>query len=105
MAKQDSLFVIGGVTVGNRDFNATLTAAYLYLDQGSFGTDSAFRYTLEAQKRISTNSWLTLSVGKDEGHKDGKNQALVLGGVKVGLGGRDFDSEGQQARAEQHRAD
>lgn len=105
MIKQDSLFLVGGFRVGNRDFNATLTAAYLTLDQGRFGSDSAFRYTLAAEKRVSSNSWVTFSVGKDEGHEKGKNQVLVLGGVKIGLGGRDFSAPEQKARAEQHQLD
>lgn len=97
--KQDSLFVVGGVQFGNRDFNATATAAYLHLDQGSFGKDSAFRYGIAAEKRVgNSNTWLTFSLSKDEGHTDGKNQILALGGVKIGLGGRDFVGADQTTR-------
>ena len=48
---------------------------------------------------MSDNSWLTLSLSKDDGHKDGKNDMMVLGGVKIGLGPREMGHEGQKAKA------
>lgn len=99
LLEQDSLFVTLGVRVGTRDFNATLTAAYLQLDQGALGTDEAFRYGIALEKRISDNSWLTLSYSTDDGHSNGKNESMVLGGVKVGLGPRELGKEGQKAKA------
>ena len=91
--KQDSLLLTGGVNFGTRDFHATVTATYLGLDQYDFGSDSAFRYAIALEKRVTNNAWITLTLSKDDGHKDGKNPTLVLGGVKIGLGGTDFNAE------------
>lgn len=102
---QDSLFIAGGVQVGNVDFNATFTAAYVQLDQGKFGDETSFRYAASLEKRVSTNSWLTLTVSRDEGRQEGENETLVLGGVKIGLGGRDFTADEQRIRAEQFAHD
>ena len=99
---QDVLTVVGGLRFGTRDFNATATGALLEIDQGERGTDSAFRYGLQIEKRVSKNSFLTLSLSKDDGHKDGQNPTLVLGGMKIGLGGNDFNTKDQKERAAEH---
>ena len=97
--KQDSLFITGGIDLGNRDFHVTFTASYLELDQHALGKDSAFQYAATVEKRIGgSNSWMTLSVSKDDGHDDGRNPTIVLGGVKVGLGGEDFGGVSQKLR-------
>ncbi len=102
--KEDSLLVIGGLRFGTRDFNATATAAYMNIHEHGIGSDSAYRFTLSAEKRISSNSWLTIAVSKDAGNSLDKNATLVLGGVKIGLGGRDFTITEQKTRAQEFKA-
>jgi cell division protein FtsB len=99
---EDSLFVTGGFRYGTRDFNATATFSWLHLDDDGRGSDSAFRYGLEVEKRITISSFLTLSISKDEGRSGGHDPLLVLGGVKFGLGGRDFSGPEQQQRKAEH---
>lgn len=100
---QDSLYLVGGVQVGNADFNVTLAGAYVQYDQNEFGSRNEYRYTASLEKRLSSNSWLTLGVSRSEPTDDGDSETLVLGGVKLGLGARDFRTESQQTRARQLR--
>jgi hypothetical protein len=93
---ENSLILTGGIRFGTRDLNATATASYLHEDEHQNGADRGFRYALTLETRVSnTNSWLTFSLSKDEGHTDGKNPVLVLGGIKLGLGGQDMSSKDQ----------
>jgi hypothetical protein len=55
---------------------------------------------LEVEARVTDNSWLTLALSKDEGHANGKNPTLVLGGMKIGFGGQDMTANDQKAKAQ-----
>ncbi len=100
--KQDSLLAILGLRVGTSDLNATVSAAYLKAWQGSV-TDDAFRYSVQGEVRVSENSFLTLSVGREMGHSDRKDETLVLGGVRLGLGGTDFTRKDRGIKAKEIR--
>jgi len=95
--EQDSLLVIGGVRLNVRneafepDWSASFTAAYLKLRQDRRGSDEADRYALSFEKRLrNTDTWITLSAGREFGQDEGKDDTFVLGGVKIGFDAKDF---------------
>jgi len=93
--RQNSLFLTGGMRFGIRDFFGTATGSYIRLDDHEYGSGNAYRYSISVEKRTSKNHWLTLTLSKDEGHSNGKNPVIVLGGVKLGFGGKEFTATSQ----------
>lgn len=72
--EQDSLLGVAGIRVGTNDINATASVSYLKAWQDG-ADDDALRYSVQAEYRISSNSWLTLSVGRETGHTERKDDA------------------------------
>lgn len=90
---QDSWLAVAGLRLGRKDFFVTGTATYTNLRQDRRGNDDTFRYTIALEKKITSATWLSLSIGTEEGAKDEKNPLFVLAGVKLGLDGESFSEK------------
>jgi hypothetical protein len=87
---QDSWLAVAGLRLGRKDFFVTGTATYTNLRQDRRGSDDTFQYTVALEKKISSGTWLSLSVGTETGSEDKEKPLLVLAGVKLGLDGESF---------------
>jgi hypothetical protein len=57
-------------------------------------------YSISAEKRIGKGPmWLTLSAGKEFGGNSDKDNMIVLGGMRLGLDGKDWTSAERLTRA------
>ena len=90
---QDSWLAVAGLRLGRKDFFVTGTATYTNLSQDRRGSDDTFRYTVALEKKITSATWLSLSIGTEEGAKDEKKPLFVLAGIKLGLDGESFSEK------------
>lgn len=87
---QDAWLGVAGLRLGRKDFFVTGTATYTNLRQHRRGSDDTFRYSIALEKKITSNTWLSLSLGTETGGEDEKEPLFVLAGVKLGLDGESF---------------
>lgn len=87
---QDSVLAVAGLRFGRKDFFVTGTATSTHLRQARRGSDNTFRYTIALEKKISSATWLSLSVGTETSENDEEKPLLVMAGVKLGLDGESF---------------
>jgi len=90
---QDAWLGVAGLRLGRKDFFVTGTATYTNLRQHRRGSDDTFRYSIALEKKITSNTWLSLSLGTETGGEDEKEPLFVLAGVKLGLDGESFSEQ------------
>lgn len=71
---------------GNENTIGSFETAYIHVSPVGRPTDSFFRLTAGAEKRLTDNVWLHFGIGGESGQKNGQNKFFILGDFKWGAG-------------------
>jgi hypothetical protein len=75
-----------GFRGGTADTNGSFELAYVKAKRSGFEDDTYLRLTFVAERQLSDNVWLHVSVGGEGGHFDGKSKMFTLGAFKWATG-------------------
>jgi hypothetical protein len=79
---------VAGVSLraGTADTNGSFEVAYVNAKRSGLEDDTYLRLTFVAERQLSDNVWLHVSVGGEGGHFDGRSKMFTLGAFKWATG-------------------
>jgi hypothetical protein len=84
-AKQDSFIAAARLRLGSVDLNAFGEAGYFYRWHGLNGNGDGCRAAGGIEKRLTSNTWLVLSVGEQFGSSTTKtDEVYAIGSIRIG---------------------
>jgi hypothetical protein len=86
---QDSDYVGIRWRLGTADTTGSFEYIFLNEDVVAVGSDRSTRFAFGLERRISGNTWLSVSFGGENGHVDGANQGFVLSSLNWSFNRKD----------------